>query len=210
MGEQRLDNIKTNIDMAVAKFHKDVREVRESDHPKYNDSALRNYELRQLREQLDGEVAEMQREYQQIADGMLAELERNAARSSFKSPANTAVIDTVLADFAADVALAYSDADRQAAHRKLTNAVANMDANEMAHVRRKLPEIISQTTDAETLKQLRHINSVLAEELRTPESLEYERLKQKTFDKGLTSYNTLRLTNRLYADYQSSVRASMR
>lgn len=210
MSEQQLNQIETKIEMAVNKFNKDVKEIRESDHPKYNDQAVRDYDLRQIRQQLDEEVDGLKAEYKQIADGLLAEAERKAARSSFQSPANTAAIDTVLADFAADVALAYSEHDKQAAYKKLSSAIANMDINEMAHVRRKLPAIIGQASDEATVKQLRHINSVLSEELKTPERLEYERLKERTSDQGALSYNTLRLTNRLYADHQASVRASMR
>ncbi|MGM8212121.1 hypothetical protein ACLIBH_04910 [Virgibacillus sp. W0430] len=209
MNEIRLDNIELEINNAVEQFNKDVKAIKKSDNPKYKDRDVRDYELKALRKNLDKEVGALKKEYEQVSDNLIADASQKAARSSFASPANTAAIDTILDDFTADISLAYSDADKQQAREKLTNAIVNMTANEMAHVRRKLPSIVAQVSDEATLKELRHINSVLAEELKTPEQLELERLKDKTSAGGAISYNHLRLTHQLYADHQVSARSNL-
>lgn len=175
----------------VAQYRKSSEKIKKSDHPKYNVEGARDYELKELKETLDREVAELNKEYQQKVTEAIAEQKKIAATSFFNtSETDKRAVKQQLNDFANDVAFAYTDKDKEDAYERLEQKLDYFSVEQLAEVRNQLPELARTVQDKGTMKKLRGLNSTLSE-LQTPEREHLKELEAALLENPSTDYWTI-------------------
>lgn len=192
---ERLQRIERDIERAVETYKRGVQAIKTSDDPIYNDPAKQDYEIKKLRTQLDEGVAELRAKYQAEADAAIEEAEKRAAISvTGVGESDKVIVNQRVAEFIADVALAYSNDDKLAAYDRLVDALRFFDRAKLYHLRRSLPDIVAKIGDDKTvLRKLRELNSGL-QEINTAEQERLDELRELKRAGGDIAYRTFKLT----------------
>lgn len=193
-------NQEQEIKRAVDKFRKKVTDIRESDNPYYKDKEVQEYEIKQHRAELDATVSELSNAFDaQIAQEIEQAEDRAKASRFYTTETQKQQAEHALDSFVADVTLAYDDTDKHEAYKTLERRLDGMEPAELAHVRLKLPQVLSRVNgDDIATKKLKSLNTVLAK-LQTPEEERLEELKTAKRVGVAQAYRRLRFTHATYS-----------
>lgn len=199
-----LAGIEERIESAVNTYRNDVNRLIKSEHPQYTgNEALREYEVNEMKQEFEQQIAQLSEEYKTASESLLAEYEGKALLSAHKvSELDKIQVNTLVSDFTANVTLAYGEEGRREAIREFKKAISHLTPGGMTHVRRQIPSILPLVKDdAETVKELRGLNSLLSE-LKTPAQVAYEGVKSQAESGGLTPYRILKASHSTYGNHK--------
>ncbi|WP_428909052.1 hypothetical protein [Niallia sp. Krafla_26] len=193
------------IESETAKFRKSVDKIRTSENPYYADVKVQDYEIRQLREQLEKNVQEINAKFTADIDAKIAEMEPVAAKSYFKpTETDRKLVDEFISEFVADAKLGYSQKDKLEAVERFEQKLGYLDENGLSLVRKRLPEIADKLGDDKTIQsKLRSMNATFRE-LQTAEQMRLDELKEQKSNGVDYKFRTLRLTHPAYSDYRNN------
>jgi hypothetical protein len=203
--DQFKQQLTKEVDTAVSKFRKGVDKIKNSPNPYYSDVEVQNYEIGKLKADLESQVAEINAKYKEKAEELLANAERQAATSYFKpSMSDKEFVGSVLDDFTASIALAYSDSDKAKAFSALEARFEHMTPEQLYAVKSKLPSVLQAVKDDEfSVKQLRGVNSTLSN-LRTHEQESLDEAKALELSSPDGAFRRLKMTHPSYSHLQKS------
>lgn len=192
------------VNQKVQQFRKGVDKIQKSDNPYYQDKAVQQYEIKGLREKLEEEVAEINAEHNRQSEQAVEQAKDKAAKSYFTVTDNDRrQIENILGEFTADVALAYNDTQRTAAFTKLEYKLEYLSDNQLAAVRKQLPEVLSKTSDMGTVSNLKKLNTTLAG-LQTPEEQALADTEEQAQRAPDMAYKRLQMTHAAFSDLQKN------
>lgn len=172
------DNYEKQIEAAVNNFKRRRKRIQESDHPIYNVEGAREYEIEQLRDEMDAEISRINDEFETALEPVLEQAKYEAARSRFYVSASTKEEVTYMVDsFIADASLAFTDKSKVEAYAAFEEKLNELDEAALSEVRLQLPKIAQALGGDKTLeKDLKVLNTTLSR-LKTPEQERYEELQ---------------------------------
>jgi hypothetical protein len=199
------------VDTAVGKFRKQVDRIENTDDPRFAGREVKEYEIGKLKTELEAQVAEINAKYKEKAEELLAQSEARAAHSYFKpSMSDKEFVNSILDDFTASIALAYSDTDKAQAFSALEARFEHMTPEQLYAVKSKLPSVLQAVKDDEfSVKQLRGVNSTLSN-LRTPEQESLDEAKSIALSSPDMSFRRLKMTHPTYSAEQKARKSSVK
>ncbi|MGP4077289.1 hypothetical protein [Halobacillus sp. K22] len=200
-----MEQYKRDIEKAVRKFRKDVQKIEESSDPRYKDQAFKDEAIREKRQELEDVVADRNTKYAQEAEALLEQRKQEAAKSYFKpSPSDKQFVESVLDEFTASVAFAYSDKQRREVFNSLEDRFEHMSPEQLNEVRKQLPKVLQSVNDEETIKKLRYVNSYLSN-LQTPEQEALEEAQEAAMLKPDAAFRRLTFTHPAFKDQAKNI-----
>ncbi|MCM3572517.1 hypothetical protein M3172_04900 [Mesobacillus subterraneus] len=194
------------IEGKVSQFRKHVDKISASDHPKYNVEGQREYEIEQLKTELDNEVAILDAEFNAKIDEQIEAQERVAARSNFYiTPADKVQVDNYISDLTSALTFAMNDADKAEAFSVFESKLDMLDSEgALAEVKRRLPELAKYVKDdSYSMTKLRGFFHTFSA-LKTPEQELLDDLKSAKLNGVSYKYRTLKMTHKAYSSQQSA------
>lgn len=191
------------VEQAVNKFRRDFDKIKTSENPYYHDEAVRDYEIQRLREELEKQVNEINKQFNAEIDAKIEELEPIAAKSYFRpTETDKRLVDEFVSEFLADAKLAFSESEKLDAFEKFEEKLGFLDENGLSLVRKRLPELFDALSDDTTLQsKIRGLNATL-KELQTTEKMALEELIEQKMNGVDAAFRRLRLIHPAFSDYK--------
>lgn len=195
-----MEKQRQEIENAVKKFRREVEKIKTSDNPYYKDKEVQRYEIDQRRAELEATVAEQSNAFDTAITQEIEQAEKAANASRFyTTETQKQQAEHALDAFVADVTLAYDDNGKHEAYKTLERRLEGMEAAELAHIRLKLPQVLSRVNgDEVATKKLKSLNTTLAA-LKTPEQERLAELKEAKRIGADQAYKRLRMTHKAYS-----------
>jgi vacuolar-type H+-ATPase subunit E/Vma4 len=187
------------IEGLVKKFRKQTDKIESSDHPKYSVPGTREYEVDQLKAELEQQVEDINARYREQAEAYLEQAKRDAALSYFKpSVSDRELVNSIVDDFTASIAFARSQDEKREVFEALNDRLHHMSEAQLYAVKSKLPQVLQSVKDDEfAVKELKNVNGTLSK-LQTPEQEALEEAKQLALTSPDHKFRTLKMTHRAY------------
>ncbi|ASN06842.1 hypothetical protein [Virgibacillus necropolis] len=198
-----LKQFEIQINQKVDKFRKDTDSINKSDNPGFTED-VKAYETRKLRDALEKEVDDINRQYKHAAEEALVIAKEDAAKSYF----SITEIDRKLADhhldtYVSDVAFSYNDDQKAEAFDRLERNLQYLSPAQLDHLRKSLPKVLQSVSDKDTLKNLRGLNTTLSV-LQTPQQEALDEVQAAAERTPDAKFRRLRMSHTAYSDHKDN------
>lgn len=170
-----MDRLEKMADDQVGQYKNVIHEIRNEDNPIMTDE-VKDYEKAQQRKILDNNIKAIRAAYQEVGEQRIAELEREAALTTIKpTPKDKELADDIAEEAKFNLAMAAGDKSKQEAISKLRDQVGYMTNGQKVALKRKMPELLSQSDSDKTKQDLRTIGHGLSVKTEAEAALELMR-----------------------------------
>jgi len=188
-----LQSLENEVGRQIRQYKKERKQIKESKEPRLLIDGQKDYEIKQLRDIFEKNIAEIDKKYRELGNELIEEQEQVAQKSQFiPTQSVREKIDAIADDFTFFYMTSNDETEKRASVSELSEKVKQMTYDEKGYFRRKMPEIIKLVNDdSVSIKGiLRGIAGEL-KDVKTEEEAGLELLKQNVNSGPLTEYKVL-------------------